>query len=99
MNDSDARAQAPWMWTNLVLITLSAAAILHPPLRLASPFALAFTAAGAVYFFMMLRRLRRAGSGDMTLGQIYLRARAGRRFHAPALEWAAIVAFALATFR
>lgn len=95
---NQSRASASWVWTNIVVIACSAVLVLSP-LANSPSVRIAFgLILGPAYLFMLIRRTRASGRGDIPLSQLHAKIQAGPREPVAALELAATVAFLLATF-
>jgi hypothetical protein len=80
-----------------LVIIVSAVPVLYEPARHTKAFALPFMLLlSPVLFFLLLRRMKAEGTADLTLGQLYQRARKDGKLPRSPLETAAEWAFALA---
>ena len=87
-----------WVWTNIGVIACSALFVVSP-FASSAPFRIAFGLLLApVYFFLLIRQMRKSGAGDIPMSRLAAKVRAGRRLPVDALELAAAVALLLAIF-
>jgi hypothetical protein len=93
-----ARSSGLWMWLNIAIILVSAAIILYPPVRHFWVFIIAFSfVLVPVYFFLLIRRMKREGTGNIPLSELHAQVKGGRRLPTSALEWAAAAALLLSS--
>jgi hypothetical protein len=99
MVQGEAGRSGLWTWANIALILFSTANILHPRVRHAGAFQIAYLALLVVYFFLMIRRLKADGTGDVPLGKLHDEVKRGRRLpKSTPLEIAAVVALMLSSY-
>ena len=83
---------------NIAIILGSAAIILYPPVRHRMLFLMAYGAVlMPVVFFMLIRRAKAEGTGDIPFRELHAQVKRGRRLPVSALELAAAVALLIST--
>jgi hypothetical protein len=96
MKEIENRQSVWWMWSNIAVIVFSAMLVLYPPVRHFGAFMIPFGLLMPIHFVFLIRRERAAGRANLSIGELYAQAKAGRRLRPPPLEIAATIALLLA---